>query len=190
MNGFNHRALSHDMWNEQRIPTAPVVRTRPKARPRRSGAYTSARTDWTHGSTNASPTPFKLANAAACRTPRPFRGRGTCSRWGIAHLCKAALHTRHYIGPSHEGVHPESLSQQTCSLSLRPYTPTWANDCAAPMPTLVMPQISVPIADRITRFRALPAEPTKGVIAACRGGDKLCQSGPIHGADSLQSVKD
>ena len=119
-----------------------------------------------------------------------LQGRGTRSRCGNSHLCKAALHMMHCIGPSHEGVHPESLSQQTCSLPLRPYTPTWANDCAAPMPTLVMPQISVPIADRITRFRALPAEPTKGVIAACRGGDNLCQGDPIHGASSLQSVKD
>ncbi len=44
---------------------------------------------------------------------------------------------------------------------------TWAKVCAAPMPTLVMPQIRVPIDDRMTLFIALPADPTKGVIAAC-----------------------
>ncbi len=45
---------------------------------------------------------------------------------------------------------------------------TWEKECAAPMPTLVMPQMNVPAEAKNMRFRTFPADPTKGVATACR----------------------
>lgn len=77
-------------------PTDAMVSSRPNARPRDSGSYMSEMMDCTHGSTSASPTPFKATHAVTCEAARVCQAAHVPATWAIftlrsTHTCKDAV---------------------------------------------------------------------------------------------------